>query len=102
MTNTLEQTAGLAAGLVGDAGALDFVPPWRLRHHHLQSIYPSLPLRRPGVVSRCRQLLRVSREIVVDCGDGVRLLADLATQKDLGRPASDRLAILLHGWEGSS
>ena len=27
---------------------LDFVPPRTLRHHHLQSIYPSLPLRRAG------------------------------------------------------
>jgi predicted alpha/beta-fold hydrolase len=82
--------------------APDFVPPWRLRHHHLQSIYPSLPLRRPAVVRRCAQLQRISRDLIVDCGAGVRLLAQAAAQADLGRPPGERLAVLLHGWEGSS
>jgi predicted alpha/beta-fold hydrolase len=83
-------------------GAPDFVPPRRLRHHHLQSIYPSLPLRRRGVERRCAPLLRASREVLVDCGDGVRLLAHLATQETYGRPPADRLAVLIHGWEGSA
>jgi len=79
----------------------DFVPSWRLRHHHVQSIYPSLPLRRPGVERRASVLRLASREVIVDCGDGVRLLALVATQADTS-PPSDRLAVLLHGWEGSA
>ncbi len=82
--------------------SLDFAPPWRLRHHHVQSIYPSLPLRRGGVERRATSLRQASREQVVDCGDGVRLLALVATHADSGRPPSDRLAVLLHGWEGSA
>ena len=49
-----------------------------------------------------RVLRQASREQVVDCGDGVRLLALVATQAEAGRPPSDRLAVLLHGWEGSA
>lgn len=81
---------------------LDFVPPRRLRHHHLQSIYPSLPIRRPGVERRAAPLLRNAIELLVDGGDGVRLLAHLTTQESLGLPPATRLAVLLHGWEGSA
>jgi uncharacterized protein len=102
MSNALEQTAGVAPGLAVTRDALDFVPPWRLRHHHLQSIYPSLPLRRRAVGMRCVPLLRISRDLLVDCGEGVRLLAQTALQEDLGHARSDRLAVLLHGWEGSA
>ena len=82
--------------------ATDFAPPWRLRHPHVQSIYPSLPLRRAGVERRATALRQHSRELLVDCGDGVRLLALEAKQVDAGRAPADRLAILLHGWEGSA
>ncbi len=80
----------------------DFLPPRRLRHHHLQSIYPSLPMRRKAVERRCRPLLDASQDVLVECGDGVRLLAHVATQAQQGRAPSDRLAVLLHGWEGSA
>jgi predicted alpha/beta-fold hydrolase len=73
-----------------------------LRHHHVQSIYPSLPLRRPGVERRAASLRQASRELLVDCGEGVRLLALAARQVDAGRAPADRVAILLHGWEGSA
>jgi uncharacterized protein len=39
--------------------------------------------------------------VLVDCGDGVRLLAHLATHEALGHPPAGQLAILVHGWEGS-
>jgi predicted alpha/beta-fold hydrolase len=81
---------------------VEFAPPRRLRHPHLQSIYASLPLRRRAVERRCAPLLEAAREEVVDCGDGVRLLAHVTTQQRLGRAPADRLAVLLHGWEGSS
>jgi len=80
----------------------EFAPPPRLRNPHVQSIYPSLPFRRPGVASRSRTLLEASQDLVIDCGDGVRLLAHHSTQERIGRPVASRLAVLLHGWEGSA
>lgn len=80
----------------------DFAPPAQLRNPHVQSIYPSLPFRRPGVERRSRQLIEASEDLLLDCGDGVRLLAHHATQQRLGRAAAGRLAVLLHGWEGSA
>lgn len=79
-----------------------FRPPAWLANRHLQSILPSLPLRRPAVERRCRQLLAVSVPEVLDCGEGVRLLAQRATQERLGRAPAARTAVLLHGWEGSA
>jgi predicted alpha/beta-fold hydrolase len=79
-----------------------FAPPARLRNPHVQSIYPSLPFRRPGVERRSRQLLEASEDVLLDCGDGVRLLAHHATQQRAGRPGASRLVVLLHGWEGSA
>jgi predicted alpha/beta-fold hydrolase len=83
-----------------DAG--EFRPPAWLANPHVQSIFPSLPFRRPGVERRCRGLLAASREEILDCGDGVRLLAKRATQQSRDRPEAARVAVLLHGWEGSS
>jgi predicted alpha/beta-fold hydrolase len=80
----------------------DFLPPGWLANRHAQSVFPSLPFRRPGVERRCRTLIRASQPLLLDCGDGVRLLAHHATQRSLGRPAASRLVVLLHGWEGSS
>jgi hypothetical protein len=80
----------------------DFRPPAWLGNPHVQSIFPSLPVRRPGVERRSASLLRASRPAVLDCGDGVRLLAHVATQAALGRQPAQRVAVLLHGWEGSA
>jgi predicted alpha/beta-fold hydrolase len=79
-----------------------FRPPAWLANPHAQSIFPSLPFRRPGVERRCRILLEVSRDEILDCGEGVRLLAHRATQATIGRPPATRMAVLLHGWEGSA
>jgi predicted alpha/beta-fold hydrolase len=70
--------------------------PW-LRGAHLQSVLPSLPLRRPFVERRARAMLDASRELLLDCGDGVRLQAFHSAST-----ASDYLVVLLHGWEGSA
>ena len=93
-TTPIEQGAGAAGG--------EFAPPRWLRHPHVQSIYPSLPLRRRSVERRCASLVRASRDVLVDCGDGVRLLAHVATQAEIGRPAAHSMAVLIHGWEGSA
>jgi len=79
-----------------------FQPPAWLANPHVQSIFPSLPMRRPGVERRCAALLSASEPLVIDCGDGVRLLAKRATQHRLGREPASRVVALLHGWEGSA
>ena len=84
------------------ASAGDFRPPAWLAHPHAQSIFPSLPFRRPGVEWRCRPLLSASEPLVLDCGEGVRLLAHRTTQERIGGAPATRVAVLLHGWEGSS
>jgi len=77
----------------------DFAPPRWLRGAHLQSTLPGLPLRRGWVEHRARKLLAVSRELLLDCGEGVRLQAFHSPALKRGVP---RLAVLLHGWEGSA
>ncbi|MBM4216280.1 MAG: alpha/beta fold hydrolase [Gammaproteobacteria bacterium] len=86
----------------------DFTPPRWLRGAHIQSILPSLPLRRALVERRARPLLTASRELILDCGDGVRLQAFFspapAVRTRGPEVPQDRrvLAVLLHGWEGSA
>ena len=77
-----------------------FAPPRWLANAHLQSILPSLKLRRPFLARRARPLIDASETHVLDCGDGVRLLGHYSAQPE-GREARD-LVILLHGWEGSA
>ena len=72
-------------------------PPW-LRNPHLQSILTSVLPRRWFVARRSRALVAASRDVIVECGDGVRLLGHHA-QCTGGR---DELVVLLHGWEGSA
>lgn len=79
---------------------LDYRPNRWLRGGHLQSVLPSLPGRRPLVERRARPVLDTSREILLDCGDGVRLQAFHAAPR---APRESRsVAVLLHGWEGSA
>jgi predicted alpha/beta-fold hydrolase len=74
-----------------------FRPRWPWGNRHLQSILPSI-LPRGRLRRRCAAMLEASRELVLDCGDGVRLQAwHSAPARRIGR-----LAILLHGWEGSA
>ena len=79
-----------------------FAPTGWLANAHFQSIVPSLSLRRPLVASRAKDMLAIADTRIVDCGDGVRLLGHYSSQEAAGRPPSKDLAILLHGWEGSS
>jgi hypothetical protein len=61
-------------------------------------VLASLSLRRALMDRRADSLEADTREIIVECGDGVRLLA-LETPAGTRR---NRLAILIHGWEGSA
>lgn len=79
-----------------------FQPPRWLRNAHVQSILPSLPARRGWIGKRAAGVLAASREIVLDCGDDVRLQSFHSSPTHDGRPPGDRAAVLLHGWEGSA
>jgi uncharacterized protein len=91
----------LSAGPALAAAALDFVPPPWLANAHLQSILPSLKLRRLLLAGRARNLLAQSRDEILDCGDGVRLLGHHSRQQTSDQSVRD-LIVLLHGWEGNA
>ena len=76
-----------------------FRPPWWLRNAHVQSILPSLALRRALIRRRCAPLQQRSRALILDCGDGVRLLAQ-HTPAIQPNPAG--AVVMLHGWEGDA
>lgn len=80
----------------------DFRPPLWLRNRHLQSVFPSFPLRRRGVERRAIGLLENSVEHILDCGDGVRLMGLHSAQVGRGNPPARQLVVLHHGWEGSA
>lgn len=79
-----------------------FRPPAWLANRHIQSVLPSLPWRRAAVERRAGPVLAASRQLILDCGDGVRLMGWLAEPPADAAPAAQRMAVLLHGWEGSS
>jgi predicted alpha/beta-fold hydrolase len=76
----------------------DFNPPPGLRNPHLQSLLNSSRLRGALVGRRARRLVAAEQEWLMDGGSGVRLIGHYSRQ-----PSGSRgLAVLLHGWEGSS
>ncbi len=76
----------------------DFRPAAWLRNHHLQSVLASTAWRRRRLLRECAGLLTAAREVLLDCGAGVRLQCFIST------PPARRGAtvVLLHGWEGSA
>ena len=98
MTDSL--TAPLPSSTVTDSHG--FNPPGWLANPHLQSIVPSLRIRRPLLLRRARHLLAASRDEIIDCGAGVRLLGHYSSRAAAGHPPSKDLVVLLHGWEGSA
>lgn len=87
--NAAESDAVLPAG--------DFQPPWWLHNRHLQSMLASVALRRGPIVRRARPLLAAQQELLLDCGDEVRLQCWRSSGSPGGPPA-----VVLHGWEGSA
>ena len=75
-----------------------FKPSFGLRSPHMQSFLNSTGLRGGLVRRRARRLLECEQEWIMDGGDGVRLLGYYSQRPE--NPAG--LAVLLHGWEGSS
>ncbi len=76
----------------------DYIPPYLFRNRHIQSIIPSLKFRRPLLKMRAAGLVKNSREVILDAGDGVRLQGFYSPQKN----GNGNLVIMIHGWEGSS
>lgn len=74
-----------------------FTPPWFLRHRHLQTILNSVGPRKLKA-NRIIRELENTRQLVLEAGDGVRLFAEY----DASHSDRKRLAVLFHGWEGSS
>jgi predicted alpha/beta-fold hydrolase len=79
-----------------------FRPARGLRGRHLQTILPNWPLRRARVERRAIPMRAASEDLLLDCGDGVTLQAFHASPARRGREPGKRLAVLLHGWEGSA
>jgi predicted alpha/beta-fold hydrolase len=79
-----------------------FRPRRWLRSGHFQTILAGLPPRRPRVERRAVPLLAASEELLLDCGDGVTLQAFHSSQTRRGLDPGRKLAVLLHGWEGSA
>lgn len=103
MTDSATHSVAEPAAAALAIHALDtFSPPPWLANPHVQSIVPSLRVRRPVLAWRARRLIASAREHILDCGDGVRLLGHHSSQQRAGRPAAKDLIVLLHGWEGST
>jgi uncharacterized protein len=76
----------------------DFKPSRWLRSAHLQSILASTFVRRGRIEQRAVALLAAQRELILECGEGVRLQCFVSSPAHgNGRPV-----VLLHGWEGHS
>jgi predicted alpha/beta-fold hydrolase len=79
-----------------------FRPQRWLRGPHFQTVLSSLPPRRGRVERRAIPVRSASEEILLNCGDGVTLQGFHASPTKRGREPGQRLAVLLHGWEGSA
>src|SRR2546430_6496315 len=76
----------------------DFRPSRWLRNRHLQSMLASTAWRRGRILRGAAPLLAAQRELLLDCGAGVRLQCFLSSPAHGSGPA----VVLLHGWEGSA
>ncbi len=76
----------------------DFRPARWLRNHHVQSMLASTAWRRGRLLRQSAPLLSAAREVLLDCGAGVRLQCFISTPAR----ATSVPVVLLHGWEGSA
>jgi len=95
-----EETEVTVTGARADVGP--FRPPRLWRGGHVQSVAASIPLRRPLVRRRARDLVSSASDVILDCGRGVRLHGYYSPRTGAGAGETRGMAILIHGWEGSS
>ena len=93
-------TASRSASSSDEAG--EFRPPAWIANRHLQSILPSLPLRRPMVERRARRYAQRAGRWFSTAGTACGSWACTLRLLPAPRPWPPRLAVLLHGWEGSA
>jgi predicted alpha/beta-fold hydrolase len=79
----------------GDSLSIPFCPNLLSRNRHLQSILATTRVRNNGR----NVMMNAAHQVVVDAGNGVRLLGYHSVQPD---QPGEALIILIHGWEGSS
>ena len=72
--------------------------PLLFRNRHINTIFGNNGPRKWLVEHRAKALNAASDPVILDCRDGVRLHGVYTPGRDKGR----RLAVLLHGWEGSA
>jgi uncharacterized protein len=77
---------------------IDFKPPRWLANRHVQSMLASMSIRRRSTQRRAAPVVAAQKQMLLDCGDGVRLEC-FHSAPEL---SSGRAAIVLHGWEGSA
>jgi len=83
--------------------AAEYTPPRWLRNRHVQSVLASSPFRRQRGAKALEELGTITTSQLVDGGDGVRLHGLHSTLPRSGEDVKPRgLALLLHGWEGST
>ncbi|MFK7732474.1 MAG: YheT family hydrolase [Pseudomonadales bacterium] len=75
-----------------------FKPPRFLRNTHAQSLLASAGPRKYLATRRARKVTAAAEEVIIDCGDQVRLQGYYSAH---GNQAARKLVILLHGWLGS-
>ena len=80
---------------------VEFRPQGLLKNPHVQSVLASSSLRRWRFRHGQRAFERASQEVLLDCGEGVRLQG-FHTRAHANGAAPRGLVVLLHGWEGSS
>jgi predicted alpha/beta-fold hydrolase len=75
----------------------EFRPPLWLRNAHVQSILATTFVRRGAIERRAAPLVGAQRELLLECGAGVRLQCFVSSPaRSTGKPA-----LVVHGWEGS-
>ena len=86
------------------ADALNYQPAGLLRSGHLQTVLGSVWPVSWLIRRRAARLLAGAQELLLDCGDGVRLQAFHSSSSEAGAASATarRVAVLLHGWEGSA
>lgn len=79
----------------------DYFPPRYLQNGHTQSVLIGLKIRQPMVRWLGRDMLAASRSMLLDCGDGVTWQGYYSPHATASK-GRRRLAVLIHGWEGSA
>jgi len=76
----------------------NFKPAFGLSNTHLQSIFSSMGPRKILEPRRAKSMLKKARERVIETPNGIKLQSFISSQNN----RSDKVAILIHGWEGNA